>query len=161
MVSDRCSQQVFFGVSVLLFAASAALTIAWCTSMPVMGEMLMPGGWIMSMAWMRMPGQSWSGAAAGFLGMWVVMMVAMMLPSLVPMLSGYRRSVRDTTGARRAGLTLLAGLGYFVVWAAYGAVAYPVGLSMAAAEMRSPGLSRSVPLAAGLAVLLAGCLQLT
>jgi hypothetical protein len=34
------------------------------------------------MAWMRMPGQTWPGAAASFLGMWVVMMVAMMLPYL-------------------------------------------------------------------------------
>jgi hypothetical protein len=42
--------------------------------------MPMPGGWTMSMAWMRMPGQTWPGAAASFLGMWVVMMVAMMLP---------------------------------------------------------------------------------
>jgi len=44
--------------------------------------MTMPGGWMMSMAWMRLPGQSWPGAAASFLGMWIVMMVAMMLPSL-------------------------------------------------------------------------------
>ena len=35
----------------------------------------MPGGWTMAMAWMRMPGQTWPGAAASFLGMWVVMMV--------------------------------------------------------------------------------------
>jgi len=32
----------------------------------------MPGGWTMSMAWVRMPGQSWPVAAASFLGMWVV-----------------------------------------------------------------------------------------
>jgi predicted metal-binding membrane protein len=32
-------------------------------------------------------------AAASFLGMWVVMMVAMMLPSLVPMLWRYRQAV--------------------------------------------------------------------
>jgi hypothetical protein len=38
------------------------------------GEMLMPGGWTMSMAWMRMPGQTWPGAAASFLAMWIVMM---------------------------------------------------------------------------------------
>src|SRR5262245_66406724 len=94
------AERGFLAASALLFVASAAATVAWCGSMS--GGMPMPGGWIMSMAWMRMPGQSWSGAAAGFLGMWVVMMVAMMLPSLVPMLSGYRRSVRDTTGARRA-----------------------------------------------------------
>ncbi len=79
MVSERASQRAFFGVSALLFGASAAVTIFWCASMSAMGEMPMPGGWTMSMAWMRMPGQTWPGAAASFLGMWVVMMVAMML----------------------------------------------------------------------------------
>ena len=72
------------GVAALVFIASVALTIAWCASMSAMGGMPMPGGWTMSMAWMRMPGQTWPGAAASFLGMWVVMMVAMMLPSLLP-----------------------------------------------------------------------------
>jgi hypothetical protein len=38
--------------------------------MSAMGEMPTPGGWTMSMAWMRMPGQTWPGAAASFLGMW-------------------------------------------------------------------------------------------
>jgi len=78
------------GVSGLFFVVSAAVTILWCASMSAMGEMPMPGGWTMSMAWMRMPEQTWPGAAASFLGMWVVMMVAMMLPSLVPMLWRYR-----------------------------------------------------------------------
>jgi hypothetical protein len=32
--------------------------------MSAMGEMAMPGGWTMSTAWMRMPGQTWAGAAA-------------------------------------------------------------------------------------------------
>jgi hypothetical protein len=27
--------------------------------MSALGEMPMPGGWTMSMAWMRMPGQTW------------------------------------------------------------------------------------------------------
>jgi len=61
--------------------------------MSAMGEMPMPGGWTMSMAWMRMPGQTWPGDAAAFLGISVVMMVAMMLPSLVPMLWRYRQAV--------------------------------------------------------------------
>ena len=58
--------------------------------MSAMGGMTMPGGWTMSMMWMRMPGLTWPGTAASFLGMWVVMMVAMMLPSLAPMLWRYR-----------------------------------------------------------------------
>jgi len=44
MVSERASQQTFLGVSALLFAASAAVTIVWCASMSAMGEMPMPGG---------------------------------------------------------------------------------------------------------------------
>ena len=77
MTSERASQYAFLGVSALLFAASAAVTIVWCASMSTMGGMPMPGGWTMPMAWMRMPGQTWPGAAASFLGMWVVMMVAL------------------------------------------------------------------------------------
>src|SRR3989441_825310 len=50
MASERTSQRAFFGVSALLFAASAAVTIVWCASMSAMGEMPMPGGWTMSMA---------------------------------------------------------------------------------------------------------------
>ena len=62
----------------------------------------MPGGWTMSMAWMRMPGQTWPAAAAAFLGMWVVMMVAMMLPSLVLMLRRYRQAVGSTAASAKA-----------------------------------------------------------
>ena len=36
-----------------------------------MGEMAMPGGWTNVDGMMRMPGQSWPGAAVAFLGMWV------------------------------------------------------------------------------------------
>jgi predicted metal-binding membrane protein len=100
MASERASQRAFFGVSALLFAASTAVTIAWCESMSAMGGMPMPGGWTMSMAWMRMPGQTWPGAAAAFLGMWAVMMVAMMLPSWSPCCGA---TARPSAGqARRA-----------------------------------------------------------
>jgi hypothetical protein len=75
MAAERASQQAFFGLSALLFAASAAVTIVWCASMSAMGEMPMPGGWTMSMAWRRMPGQTWPGAAASCPGMWAVMEV--------------------------------------------------------------------------------------
>ena len=115
MASERVSQRAFFGVSALLFAASAAVTIVWGASMSAMGEMPMPGGWTMSMAWMRMPGQTWPGAAASFLGMWVVMMVAMMLPSLVPMLWRYRQAVDRTNEIHLNQLTALMNIKYFFV----------------------------------------------
>jgi predicted metal-binding membrane protein len=143
--------------AVLAFLASAAGTAIWCGSMSDMPRMEMPGGWAMSMSWMRMPGQSWTGAALGFIGMWAVMMVAMMLPVLLPMLLEYRRAVAVDALANR--LTLAAAAGYFVVWIIAGAVIYPVGVSGAALAMASPGLSRAVPLAAGAVIIMAGVLQ--
>jgi predicted metal-binding membrane protein len=161
MASERASQRAFFGVSALLFAASAAVTIVWCASMSAMGEMPMPGGWTMSMAWMRMPGQTWLGAAASFLGMWLVMMIAMMLPSLVPMLWRYRQAVGRTGEARLGRLTALAGVGYFFVWIVFGIIVFPVGVALATVEMQRPSLARAVPFAVGVVVVIAGTLQFT
>jgi predicted metal-binding membrane protein len=158
---ERASQRAFFGVSALLFAASTALTILWCASMSEMGGMPMPGGWTMSMAWMRMPGQTGPGAAAAFLGMWVVMMVAMMLPSLVPMLWRYRQAVGRTRETRVGLLTALVGAGYFFVWTVFGMAAFPLGIALATVEMQEPALSRAVPIAVGGVVLIAGALQFT
>jgi predicted metal-binding membrane protein len=154
-------QQAFLGVSSLLFAASAALTILGCPSMSAMGQMPMPGGWTMSMAWMRMPGQTWSGAAASFLGMWLVMMVAMMLPSLVPMLSRYRQAVGNRGEKRLERLTALVGAGYFLVWSVFGIAAFPLGAALAAIEMQLPALARTVPSALGVVVVIGGALQFT
>jgi len=121
----------------------------------------MPGGWTMSMTWMRMPGQTWPGAAASFLGMWVVMMLAMMLPSLVPMLWRYRQAVRGTGETRLGPLTVLVGVGYFFVWTVFGMAAFPLGVALAAVAMRQPALARAVPIAVGGVVLIAGALQIT
>ena len=159
MVADRLSHYGFYGVVALLFTASAAITIVWCNSMSGMGDMPMPGGWNMSMAWMRMPRQTWAGAALIFMGMWAVMMLAMMLPSLAPMLRRYRQAVEPPRSLRIGWLTTLVGAGYFGVWILFGLAVYPVGIALAELEMRYPVVSRAVPLAAGLLVFLAGLLQ--
>jgi predicted metal-binding membrane protein len=161
MSRERTSQHAFLGVSALLFLATAAVTVAWCGSMSAMGEMPMPGGWAMSMVWMRMPGQTWAGAAGSFLGMWTVMMVAMMLPSLVPMLWRYRQAVGGIAGTRLGWLTALVGMGYFFVWTLFGAAVFPLGVALAAIAMRQPVLARAVPIAIGAMVLIAGAFQLT
>jgi predicted metal-binding membrane protein len=151
----------FVGVSTLLFATSVAVTIVWCGSMSAMGGMWMPGDWTMSMAWMRRPGQTWPGAAASFLGMWVVMTAAMMLPSLVPMLWRYRQAVGGPGETRLGRLTTLVGAGYFFVWTVLGMAAFPLGVALAAVEMERPALARAVPSAVGVIVLIAGVLQFT
>jgi predicted metal-binding membrane protein len=161
MTSERASERAFFGVSALLFATSATVTIIWCASMSAMGEMPMPGGWTMSMTWMRMPGQTWPGAAASFLGMWIAMMMAMMLPSLVPMLWRYRQAVGRMGEARLGWLTALVGVGYFFVWTMFGMVAFVLGIALATAAMQLPTLARAVPITVGIVVLIAGLLQFT
>jgi len=150
----------FLGASTLLFTGSGAITVAWSASMSGMG-MVMPGGWTMSMMWMRMPGQTWLGATAAFLGMWVVMMAAMMLPSLVPVLLRYRLAIEAAAAHRLGRLTAMMGAGYFGVWTALGLAVFPLGIALADLEMVHPALARAVPVAAGLTVMAAGALQFT
>jgi len=55
--ADASRERLFLATSAVLFLASAGATIGLCGSMS--GDMSMPGGWTMSMAWMQMAGQSW------------------------------------------------------------------------------------------------------
>jgi predicted metal-binding membrane protein len=139
-------ERAFFAVAALFFVSSAVLLIAWHGSMS-------------TMVWMRMPEQTWAGAAASFLGMWVVMMMAMMLPALLPMLSRYRAALTDATRLGR--LTALVAVAYFAVWTVFGMAVFPLGVAMSAAAMQLPGLARALPFAAGVIVLIAGGLQFT
>jgi len=113
------------------------------------------------MAWMRMPGATWPGAAASFLGIWLAMMVSMMLPTLVPTLWRYRLAMGGTGETRPNWLTMLVGAGYFFVWTAFGMVAFPLGVGLATAARQLPAVARAVPIAAGVVVLIAGALQFT
>jgi predicted metal-binding membrane protein len=157
----KASRRVLSGALALAFAASVVATASGDGSMASMAAMPMPGGWMLSMAWMRMCGQAWPAAAAGFLGMWMPMMAAMMLPSLTPVLSRYHRAVEHAGGMRPGRMAAVAGLGYFLVWAAAGAALYPLGAAWAEAVMRDPRLARAVPFGAGVTVVLAGLLQFT
>jgi len=93
--------------------------------------------------------------------MWVVMMAAMMLPSTIPVLRRYREAVDNSDEAPLDRLTGIAGVGYFVVWTAFGIAVFPLGVAIAAAEMRVPALARAEPIIAGVIVLLAGVVQFT
>jgi predicted metal-binding membrane protein len=115
----------------------------------------------MSMAWMRMPGETWPGTAASFLGMWIVMMVAMMLPSLVPMLWRYRKAVGRTGETHLGRLTAVVAMGYFFVWTVSGMAIFPLGAVLAAIEMHQAALARALPIAVGVTVVIAGAFQFT
>jgi len=155
MSSERASSELaFWTASALLFAAGTAATIGWSYSMPPLCRAPGAGGWAPSMAWVRLPGETWLGAAASFLSMWSAMMVAMMLPSLVPMLRCYRRAIGEAASVPRDELTMIVAAGYFFVWTVWGLVTYPLGVVLAALEVEYPA-------GAGVVVFMAGLFQFT
>jgi Predicted metal-binding integral membrane protein (DUF2182) len=104
------SERAFLAISALLFLASVGAVIYYSRSSMSSG--------------MPMAEQPWFNGTAPFMGQWIVMMGAMMLPSLVFTLLSFRQFAHRRGESRLARLTLLAGAGYFFVWAGVGAVAY-------------------------------------
>jgi predicted metal-binding membrane protein len=156
---DKRQSAGFIFASGVAFIVSAAATVYFCRSMCCETEM--PGGWRMSMMWMRMPSQTWAASAASFLLMWLAMMVAMMLPSTMSMLLSYQRSLVDR-GVVYVGVpVMLTTCGYFLVWLAIGGIVYAAGAAFASETVRSTEFSRSVPFLSGAALVIAGCFQFT
>jgi predicted metal-binding membrane protein len=112
-----------------------------------------------SMPWMHLHGSSWAGATSSFLGMWVAMTVAMMLPSLAPTLWRYHRAFVGERRAAPSGATLVVAAGYLAAWTTLGVAVIPLGVVLAAAGARLPLVERATPIAGGVVVLLAGALQ--
>lgn len=153
--------------SVLPWTAALAVALAcwWLTARDadrMAGGMIMPGGWTMSMVWMLMPGQSRLAALVMFAGMWTVMMIAMMLPSVMPMVLLYRTLVRGRRAAGRPvapSVVLLAG--YFLAWLGFGLLAFAAGAWISVLAMQHAEISRAIPAAAAVALIVAGAYQLT
>lgn len=106
-----------------------------------------------------MCGQTWAGAALAFVGMWGLMMAAMMLPSLAPSLWRYRSVVGKASHAWR--LTACVATGYVFVWTLLGLALFGVGACVAALALQWPAFARAMPVLAGAIVLMAGAWQFT
>jgi predicted metal-binding membrane protein len=66
------------------------------------------------------------GTLGWFLGIWVVMMAAMMFPSVAPTVALYSRMTRQRAPLRPLGFAI----GYLLTWAAAGVLAYAIGMSI-------------------------------
>ncbi len=98
----------------------------------------------------------WPAGAGLFLLTWMVMMAAMMLPSIVPFTVGVTRLMR-LRGAGRGGTAIMT-VAYLLLWAGTAVLAYP---ALQGLQMLSAGPTE-VAVRAGAAVLLAaGVYQLT
>ena len=157
--AGRGAQFVFFGTAGLLFAAATTVTILSGATMETMGAVPMAGGWLLSGIWLPLCGQSWLETATCFMGMWIEMMVAMMLPSLTPMLWRYRNTAFAAGASRPTGLAALASAGYFAVWTGFGLLAFLIGAALAQTALQFSSLARLGPAAGGFVILVAGLLQ--
>jgi predicted metal-binding membrane protein len=97
------------------------------------------------------------GPFGWFLGVWIVMMAAMMLPSAAPTVAAYARLARE----RKPLAPLLFVAGYLAVWAAVGAVAYAIAAAENGVADGFFGWDRAGRLIAGGTLLLAAVYELT
>ncbi|HEX3267321.1 MAG TPA: DUF2182 domain-containing protein [Gaiellaceae bacterium] len=94
------------------------------------------------------------GGLGWYLGIWVTMTAAMMLPSAAPMVLTYARVARDAR-------TWVFVLGYLVAWTAFGLVAYGLYRLVASSSPGWVAWNRQGPYVAGAALALAGLYQLS
>lgn len=95
-----------------------------------------------------------------FLPVWVSMMVAMMFPSVAPMVSIYAAVGRNKrSGGVSAVPTWVFLAGYLAVWTLFGVGAYLLSLAVPAVGMAAPGLRTHSPLVGGIVLVLAGLYQ--
>ena len=157
VLADGVSPRIPYLIAILVFVCSASATLYFNYSMS--GAMPMPGNWTMSMMWMPMG--TLLVSAAIFTLMWLAMMVAMMLPSTMPMLLLYRRAAAFRGEAHPGRAMFSVASGYFFVWTLFGITAYAIGMVITRGAMHSTSFSRALPLAGGVALCAAGIYQLT
>lgn len=97
------------------------------------------------------------GTLGWFLAVWVVMMAAMMFPSVAPTVALYARMTR----ARSPLSPLVFAAGYLLTWAVAGALAYTVGALAARLPGEPLAWDRAGRLVAGVTLLVAAGYELT
>jgi predicted metal-binding membrane protein len=103
------------------------------------------------------------GGLGWYVGIWVTMMAAMMLPSAAPMVLLYARVSGERARRGQAALvpTWIFVAGYIAAWTAYGLVAYGIYRAVVSAGTEYLAWDRSGPYVAGAALAAAGLYQLT
>lgn len=97
------------------------------------------------------------GTAGWFVGVWIVMMAAMMLPSVAPTIALYSRMTRQ----RFPLSPLLFASGYLITWAGAGLVAFAIGAALGAISGDLFAWDRAGRWTAGATLLVAAAYELT
>jgi predicted metal-binding membrane protein len=103
------------------------------------------------------------GGLGWYIGIWVTMMAAMMLPSVAPMVLIFARVSRERHRQGRSGSvsTWVFLAGYLAAWTTYGLIAYSVFRLVTAVDSGFLAWDEAGPYVAGGAIAAAGIYQLT
>jgi predicted metal-binding membrane protein len=101
------------------------------------------------------------GSLGWFVGVWVTMMAAMMLPSALPMIQLFDQVARRAPTGRRQLPTSAFVASYLAVWTAYGLAAFALYRIVTALHPALLTWNRAGPYIAGGAIALAGLYELT
>jgi predicted metal-binding membrane protein len=103
------------------------------------------------------------GQLGWFVGVWTLMMAAMMLPSVAPMALTFARVTGERANKGQAEFvpTWIFILGYFTAWTAFGLAAYLIDHLIRSLDLAWLAWDREGPMVAGIAIGAAGLYQLT
>ena len=93
--------------------------------------------------------------------MWAVMMVAMMVPSVAPLVLMFARANREKGGSRVVGSAGILLLGYLLVWMGFSVLATLVQWRLHSAALLSPMMVSTSSVLGGLLLVAAGVFQFT
>lgn len=97
-----------------------------------------------------------------FLVVWVVMMIAMMFPTAVPMILVFARIQRDHRSSKRAFVSTWVFVGaYLLIWTLFGVIAYLGALAASGLAQQIPWIMMNAARIGGGILALAGLYQLT
>ena len=146
---DRVVTLAALGALTLLAWAVTAHTARSMTAMSHAMAMPMSGAW-------------GSTQLVGLFTMWVVMMTAMMLPSVAPIVILFLGVLRRRHGSRLPlGLTAAFLGGYLLVWAGFSLLATVAQWSLHQAALLSEEAMRATPVVSGILLVAAGAFQWT
>jgi predicted metal-binding membrane protein len=93
--------------------------------------------------------------------MWAVMMVAMMVPSVAPLILVFLQANRQRRGRRVVGSAAILLLGYLLVWFGFSGLASLVQWRLHHAALLSPMMASTSAMLGGLLLVAAGVFQFT